>query len=194
MLRCIRLDMADVSSPSPDLAMQITALAGGSSDALRVIYSESSSRLFAICLRITGDSDAAQDVLQEVFIKLLTRADAYSPEQGSAMGWLMQIARNASIDWVRARGRQHRTRDGLAMEPEPQNERIDDILVRDQDAARAVDALNILDEQSRAHVRSAFFGGLTYVELAERDNIPLATVKSRIRRGLMRMRTAMGDD
>lgn len=174
--------------------MQITALAAGNRDALRNVYDQSSSRLFAICLRITGDSDAAQDVLQEVYIKLLMRADAYSPEQGSAMGWLMQIARNASIDWVRARGRQGRTRDGLALEPEAVEGRIDDQLALQQETARAMAAMDILDEDSRSHVRDTFFGGLTYAELAEREALPLATVKSRIRRGLMRMRMAMGDD
>ena len=161
---------------------------------MRAIYDESSGRLYAVCLRITGDCDAAQDVLQEVYVKLLTRADAYNPDQGSAMGWLMQIARNASIDWVRARGRQGRTRDGLALEPELENPSIEDQLARDQQAARAVAALDELDDASRDHVRSAFFSGLTYAELAEREALPLATVKSRIRRGLIRMRMAMGDD
>lgn len=186
--------MTDVLPASSDLATQITALGRGNRDALRTVYAESSNRLFAIAMRITGDSDAAQDVLQEVYIKVLMRADAFSPDQGSAMGWLSQIARNASIDWVRARGRQSRTRDGLAMEPEPVADWTDDALAREQDAARAVEAMDVLDEDSRAHVRDAFFGGLTYAELAERDALPLATVKSRIRRGLMRMRTAMGDD
>ncbi len=174
--------------------MQITALAAGNRDALRQVYDESSGRLFAVCLRITGDSDAAQDVLQEVYIKLLMRADAYSPEQGSAMGWLMQIARNASIDWVRARGRQGRTREGLALEPEPASVSVEDELAREQEAARAIAAMDLLDDNSREHVRATFFGGLTYAELAERESLPLATVKSRIRRGLIRMRMAMGDD
>ena len=161
---------------------------------MRAIYDATSARLYAVCLRITGDSDAAQDVLQEVFVKLLMRADAYSPDQGPAMAWLMQIARNASIDWVRARERQRRASDGLALEPEPASVSIEDQMARDQDAVRAVEALDALDVVSRDHVRSAFFSGLTYAELAEREALPLATVKSRIRRGLIRMRMAMGDD
>lgn len=194
MRACIQRHVADVFPTTSQLATQITALAAGNRDALRAIYDVSSGRLYAVCLRVTGDSDAAQDVLQEVYIKLLARADAYNPDQGSAMGWLMQIARNASIDWVRARGRQGRTRDGLALEPEPAPAWTDEVLEQAQGEARAIAALNALDHQSREHIRSTFFDGLTYRELAERDSLPLATVKSRIRRALLHMRKAMSDD
>jgi RNA polymerase sigma factor (sigma-70 family) len=186
--------MPDVISSSARLAIHITALAAGNRDALKQIYDESSGRLFAICLRITGDSDAAQDVLQEVYVKLLTRSSAYDPDQGAAMGWLMQIARNASIDWVRARGRQARTRDGLTIEPRMSEPLIDDQLADKQDGDRAIASLASLDGDTRRHVRDAFLGGYSYPEIAERDGLPLATVKSRIRRGLIQMRKAMTDD
>jgi RNA polymerase sigma factor (sigma-70 family) len=186
--------MPDVISSSARLAIHITALASGNRDALKQIYDETSNRLFAICLRITGDSDAAQDVLQEVYVKLLTRSSAFDPDQGAAMGWLMQIARNASIDWVRARGRQTRTRDGLTLEPQIPEPFTDEKLARKQDGERAIASLASLDDDTRGHVRDAFLGGFSYPEIAERDGLPLATVKSRIRRGLIQMRKAMTND
>ena len=107
-----------------------------------------------------------------MYLKLLLRAEAFDPTQGSAMGWLVQIARHASIDWVRARARAGRTRDGLALEPAPETLTAEQQLVRQQEGERAVEAMNRLEGDSRDQVRAAFFDGLTYAQLAARDGLP----------------------
>ena len=161
--------------------------------AFRTLYRLTSAKLFGICLRICGDRQAAEDVLSEVYLTIWKRAGAFEPGRASPITWLATIARNRAIDWRRASGR---------AAPAP----IEDIAELADDRVSAEDSMIVeervgqlhlcleqLDDRQRDAIRTAFFDGLTYAELATRNAVPLGTMKSWVRRGLMRLKDCLGD-
>jgi RNA polymerase sigma factor (sigma-70 family) len=168
----------------------------GSEDrtAFQEVYRLTSSKLFGICLRICGDRSAAEDVLHEVYITIWKRAGAYQPGRASPITWLATIARNKSIDWIRARGTRpvHPVEEAAMIaddRPDPLQ-----TASRDQESQRLHDCLDALEDRARDAIRTAFFDGLTYTELAERKGVPLGTMKSIVRRGLLQLRGCVDDD
>lgn len=161
--------------------------------ALEELYQLTSAKLFGVCRRICGDRSAAEDVLQEVYIKVWHRADQYQAGTYSPISWLAVIARNASIDWVRKNGRHDHDHDaeiGIIADEAP----IGDAVIEDkQMKAQIIDCLEQLEEDQNRPIRSAFFDGYTYSELAKRIDVPLSTMKSRIRRGLMSLKKCLED-
>ena len=161
--------------------------------ALEELYQRTSSKLFGVCLRICGDRSAAEDVLQEVYIKVWHRADQYQAGTYSPISWLAVIARNASIDWLRKNGRQNYD-DEAVIEIIADDAPLGDTVIEEkQQKARIMDCLEELDEEQNRPIRSAFFGGLTYSQLAKQIEVPLSTMKSRIRRGLMSLKKCLED-
>lgn len=156
--------------------------------ALQDVYRLTSAKLFGICLRICRDRAGAEDVLHEIYLIIWRRAGAFDPGRASPITWLATIARNRAIDWVRARGARpsHPVEEAGAVAdatPDPLM-----IVQRDQDAQRLHDCLDALDARARDAIRTAFFDGVTYAELAERKGMPLGTMKSIVRRGLLQLR------
>jgi RNA polymerase sigma factor (sigma-70 family) len=176
-----------------------SAFCRGDSDALRGVYDAYGKVVFTLCRRTVG-SDAA-DVTQEVFVSAWQRRSQYDPGRGSLAAWLMGIARNKSIDLLRARGRRPLVADtaidqtaGVAGYEQRRSERADAISVDVlSDRLLLADALRNLPERSRTAVELAFFEELTHPEIAERCNLPLGTVKSDIRRGLLRLRRHLAE-
>lgn len=159
--------------------------------ALAVLYELTSPKLFGICLRICGDRTAAEDVLQEVYIKIWHSAGQYQAGSYSPISWLSAIARNASIDWRRKYGKEKFVDDGV-IEIIADDAPLGDVVIEQkQQQARIMHCLEELDVDQNAPIRAAFFGGFTYSELATKDNVPLSTVKSRIRRGLMNLKKCL---
>lgn len=164
-------------------------------DAFRQVYRLTSSKLFGVCLRICGSRQAAEDVMQEVYLTIWQRAGGYDPGRSSPITWLATIARNRAIDWRRTKN--------LAP-PDPQSEELTqivdpapsaDVLVGLDEADRRLHrCLDDLEAPQRQAIHNAFFEGLTYAELADREQVPLGTMKSRVRRGLARLRDCLGDD
>ena len=161
--------------------------------ALQDVYRLTSAKLFGICLRICGERSAAEDVLHEVYLTIWKRAGAYEPGRASPISWLATIARNKAIDWVRARGARpsHPIEEAALVADMSPDQR--EIAERDQESQRLHDCLDALDERARDAIRTAFFDGVTYAELAERKNVPLGTMKSIMRRGLLQLRGCVGD-
>ena len=161
--------------------------------ALQDVYRLTSAKLFGICLRICGERSAAEDVLHDVYITIWKRAGAYEPGRASPISWLATIARNKAIDWVRARGARpsHPIEEAALVADMSPDQR--EIAERDQESQRLHDCLDALDERARDAIRTAFFDGVTYAELAERKNVPLGTMKSIMRRGLLQLRGCVGD-
>ncbi|MFC3783766.1 RNA polymerase sigma-70 factor (ECF subfamily) [Sphingopyxis italica] len=194
--------MSAVHSPSNSddkqrlLVSAIEGVASGDADALRVVYGMTSAKLFGICLRICGERASAEDVLQAVYIRVWERAGRFDAARASPITWLATIARNSAIDWRRSvAGRA--VRDALPLEAalavaddEP---RADQMLMATEDGEKLRLCMEELDERTRWCIRSAFFDGSTYAELAHRENIPLGTMKSWIRRGLMRLKGCLGN-
>jgi RNA polymerase sigma-70 factor (ECF subfamily) len=156
--------------------------------ALQEVYRLTSAKLFGICLRICGDRSGAEDVLHEVYLLIWKRAGAFEPGRASPISWLATIARNRAIDWVRARGT--RATRGIEEAAKIADDTPDQIALieRDQAARRLHDCLDGLDGRTSDAIRTAFFDGVTYAELAERKGVPLGTMKSWVRRGLQQLK------
>jgi len=165
----------------------IARVAAGDRSALRAVYAATSAKLFGICVRITGDRENAEDALQETYVKLWRRADRFDPSRASAITWLCLIARGTAIDIARANGRADSGGEALAAHA------LTDATVSDDDRRELDDCLALLDDGQRSFILSAFFDGYSYDELARRADMPLGTMKSRIRRGLMALRRCLDD-
>ena len=175
------------------LCDDLVAVGGGDTKALQRLYVASAGRLFAICLRITGDRSAGEDVLQETFIKVWNRAASFDPARARAMIWLGAIARNSAIDWYRAHNR-HPASDDSAIALIPDEAEIADArMMREEEEKRVVASLGTLPSEHESELRDAFFQGLTYAQLAQRRGVPLGTMKSRIRRSLLLLRKTLED-
>lgn len=174
------------------LRAAMVRLADGDSAALEEIYQSTRVKLFGICLRILGDQKEAEDALQDVYINLWQRADRYDPERASPISWLATFARNRAIDRLRT----GKVRGGAVpveeAAPLPDETPLADALLVDaEQSAQIHKCLATLDERTQTQIRSAFFDGFTYAQLAERADVPLGTMKSWIRRGLQKLRACL---
>jgi len=170
-----------------ELERLLPRVASGDRIALKNLYERTAAKLYGICLRVVGDEAEAQDVLQDTFTTVWTKAGRFDPVKASAITWLSVLARNRAIDRVRARRAPAASLDDAEEVPSDSPSQLD-VLERDEDAARLKNCLDELDERARSMIRTAFFDGASYPELARREGVPLSTMKSLIRRGLMRLR------
>ena len=149
--------------------------------AIGELYDRHSRLLFGLILRILRDRSEAEEVLQEVFVQVWTRADTYNVELGVPAAWLVRIARNRAIDRLRANTVRARTVEATPLPPPVESPETRAALSEQQRAiARALDAL---PPEQRQLIECAYFQGLTQSELAERFSLPLGTVKTRVRTG-----------
>ncbi|NTZ42404.1 sigma-70 family RNA polymerase sigma factor [Altererythrobacter sp. SALINAS58] len=175
------------------LKHDLSAVASGDIAGLRRLYEATARELYNICFRVVQNREAAEDVLQDVYIKVWNRAAGFDPAKGSAMAWLSMVARNSAIDWYRAQNRRTTVSDDALQFIADDGEAADDRLVREQEADRITALVDDLEDPTRSYIREAFLRGMTYSEIAEQSNVPLGTVKSRIRRGLMSMKRGLAD-
>jgi RNA polymerase sigma factor (sigma-70 family) len=161
--------------------------------AFQRVYSLTSAKLFGICLRICGDRQAAEDVLHEVYLTIWKRAGSFQPGRASPITWLATIARNRAIDWRRSDSARRTDPIEFADDIADSGIAADDGMIADESHRRLHLCLEALDATQRAAIRSAFFNGLTYAELAQRGDVPLGTMKSWIRRGLTRLKDCLDD-
>ena len=188
---------AQISRPVTDPAARarlVEALvATGREDrsAFRTVYDLTSAKLFGVVLRICNDRGAAEEVLSDVYLTIWKRAGAYEPGRASPISWLATIARNRAIDWRRASARVPST--PLEEAPDIADDRASafDLLAQDEGARALHLCLDALDDKQRGAIRTAFFDGLTYAEIAEREAVPIGTMKSWVRRGLIRLKECL---
>jgi RNA polymerase sigma-70 factor (ECF subfamily) len=174
------------------LAAALVRVAGGDRAALRVVYQDTSAKLFGVCLRILKDRGEAEDVLQEVFVTVWRRAASFDPGRASPITWMVAIARNRAIDRLRASAVSRR------MEPIESADAVSDPapaaverVELAQQHQRLSRCLEELEARHASAIRAAFLDGTTYEELAARMSVPLGTMKSWIRRGLLKLRTCL---
>jgi RNA polymerase sigma-70 factor (ECF subfamily) len=174
------------------LAAAINRIAAGDKAALRLVYAETSAKLFGVCLRILGERSEAEDVLQEVYLTVWRKAASFDESVASPITWLVAIARNRAIDRLRASGA---SRAALPIEAaaDVADESMSAVerLEIDEDRARLRECLRELEQRQAAAIRAAFLDGFTYDELAAKASVPLGTMKSWIRRGLMKLRACL---
>lgn len=177
------------------LKAAMVRLADGDREALREIYEATQAKLFGICLRILGDRKEAEDALQDVYLTLWRRADRFDPDRASPISWLATFARNRAVDRLRAgKGQRAAVPVDEALEIADDAPRADAMLEDAERSARIHHCLGALEEPTRGNIRTAFFEGRTYAELAEAAGEPLGTIKSRIRRGLAKLKACLEHD
>ena len=154
--------------------------------AIGELYDRHSRLLFGLIVRIVRDRSEAEEVLQEVFVQVWTRADTYNEALGVPAAWLVRIARNRAIDRLRANTVRARTAEATPQPPPVESPETHAAMTEQRrTVARALDTL---PPEQRQLIEDAYFLGLTQSELAERFGLPLGTVKTRIRTGMLSLR------
>ena len=184
--------------PDKDLDAEIELLrqiGQGDRGSFEALYDRFSRVLFSIAYRVLNNQEAAEDVLQDVFVQIWEKAALYDPSRGKPMTWAITLTRNKAIDRLRSTQRRSRLQDDLLHESQTA-EQFDD--KSSFDAVSSVEtgelvraALAKLSKDQREAIEFAFFSSLTQTEISERLNEPLGTVKARIRRGMMKLREVL---
>lgn len=165
----------------------------GDSQAIAALYDRYGSIIFSLGLRMLGDREATEELVQEVFLRAWRQAGTYQPSLGRLSTWLMGIARNLAVDELRRRGARPRKADGDSDEQLARIASADDddpaeqlwITTRRQEVARALTAL---PQAQRQVMELAYYSGLTQSEIAARLGDPLGTVKTRMRLATQKLR------
>jgi RNA polymerase sigma-70 factor (ECF subfamily) len=175
------------SDGGDELATILEAVARGDRQAFARLYERTSAKLYGICLRLLGNEAEAEDVLQDVYVTVWQKAERFDRGRASPITWLAVLARNKGIDRLRRRATRSEPIEAAA-EVEDESPLPFELVRQKQEAGRLSDCLEELDERPRAMIRAAFLDGATYPELAEREGVPLGTMKSWIRRAMQRLR------
>ena len=169
--------------------------AGGDRRAFRAIYDSTRARIFALLCRMLRDETVAGDVMQEVYVSVWQRRESFRPDLGvSPMAWLTAIARNKAIDHIRAVARKPEQVDVDNVELVANEASAQDRLESADQQARLGECIEKLAARQQWAIRAAFFEGATYVELAHRAEVPVGTMKSWIRRGLLQLKACMSHE
>jgi len=186
----------------PDAALELEAeiqllhqIGKGNRESFGQLYDRFCGVLFSTAYRVLNNQEAAEDVLQDVFLQIWEKAPLYDPNRGKPLTWAVTLTRNKAIDRLRSTQRRGRLRDDLEQEAKT-GEQFDD-----RNSFHAVDlveksklvheAMNGLSTEQRQALELAFYGSLTQSEIAELLSEPLGTVKARIRRGMIKLREVL---
>ena len=164
--------------------------------ALETLYDRYGDYVYSVCLRMVGDVQLAEDLSQEVFLRLWRRPDLYDVSRGRFLTWLLSVARNRAIDERRSRGRRFRfetppstsAEEMLTAAPTSEDR---DVAVVSEERVVVQRALATLPPEQRLAIQLAYFGGYTQQEIAQGLHQPLGTVKTRIRLGLQKLRALL---
>ena len=173
----------------------LNRIAGHDQSAFEAIYLRHSDLVYSIALRVVADPGIAQDVAQEVFLRVWRHPALFDVTRGRFVSWLMSVARNRAVDEVRSRGRR-RLREVM---PAPgADDPADPQAVDPQLAAQLADerevvrrAMELLPQEQRTAIELAYFGGMTQQEIASVLDTPLGTVKTRVRLAMKKLRISL---
>ncbi len=182
----------DLESNRALLAAALARIPAGDRAALQTAYRLTSAKLFGVALRILGERSEAEDVLQDVYLTIWRKAGDFDAARASPMTWMIAITRNRAIDRLRA------TQGSRRLEPIETAAEIADLatpadatLEQAEDNARLHECLGGLAGHEHHALRAAFFDGNTYEELAQRMKVPLGTMKSWIRRAMIKLKACL---
>ncbi len=188
MLQKLMLDLSPIADDQ--LVLRIAA---GEAAALEVLYDRYVRQCFGLALRMVSEPALAEEVVQEVFLKLWSRPDSYSSHKGAFVSWLLSLVHHRCVDELRKRSRTEVALDDehplsvLNTLPDPQPDPGEQVWVLEQQRMVRL-ALGELPENQRQVLELAYFGGLSQSQIAEKLSQPLGTVKTRMRLGLQNLR------
>ncbi len=160
--------------------------------AAEALYARFASRIYGLGIVMLGNDAAAQDLVQDTFVKLWRSADRFDAARGKLDTWVLLVARSLAIDGLRRRVLEARTLDAAGQVREASAEPGPEEFAETADlAGRAKAAMATLSAGQRAALELAYFGGKTSAEVAELEGIPLGTAKTRIRTALLKLREAL---
>ena len=177
----------------------ITLITAQDPRALETLYDRYSRVIFSFALRIVGDQEIAEEIMQEVFFRAWQQGKSFQTNRGTLITWLLSITHNLSIDEVRKRKRRPQKAD--SSEPEllmaglrDETQSVEDEVWISSLRGIMVEALAQLPDVQRDAIEMAYFKGLTQREIAEATGEPLGTIKTRTRLGMLKLREFLGND
>jgi RNA polymerase sigma-70 factor (ECF subfamily) len=188
------MDPDPENEPEAEIAL-LRRVAQGDRRSFEELYDRFSGVLFSTAHRVLNSQEAAEDVLQDVFIQIWEKAPLYDPSRGKPMTWAVTMTRNKAIDRLRSTVRRNRLQEDAQREAET-FEQFDDrssfeAAASGDTSALVRRAIEQLSKDQREAIELAFFSSLTQAEIAERLNEPLGTIKARIRRGMMKLKETL---
>jgi RNA polymerase sigma-70 factor (ECF subfamily) len=164
-------------------------IARGDRAALAALYEALGGQALAVALRVLASRSDAEEVLQDAFVEVWTRAKTYDPDRGGARAWVLAITRNRAIDRLRRRGAVSRLVSGAANEPTATGTTPLELVEQRQAREKIQAALRELTPEQRQVLELGYFEGLSQSEIATRLKEPLGTVKTRVRAALQKLAT-----
>lgn len=175
---------------SEDITKLIVRISMRDRAAFDALYRLTSTKLFGVCLRVLNDRAEAEEALQEVYVKVWSKADRFAVSDLSPISWLVAVARNHAIDRIRQRRRPtvdlDQAIDVADAAPDPEAR-----AAAGEERRRLNACLEELDGERAAAVRGAYLTGESYAELAERHKVPLNTMRTWLRRSLLKLRECL---
>ena len=174
-------------NPEPNDGALIAAIRAGNQEAMAELYLRYSGVVYAVALRVLGDTAAAEDILQEIFMQLWRNPGSFDSGRGNLAPWLAVITRNRAVDLIRKRRPQTEISETIVS--------VETDFAGEADRGRAMDkvraVLNEMPTAQRSSLEMAYFEGYSHSEISEKTGEPLGTIKTRIRSGLMLLRKAI---
>ena len=155
------------------------------------LYDATAAKLFGVSLRVLNNRSAAEDAMQDSFVKIWNNADRYTVNGLSPMTWLITIARNTAIDHLRARKKGNTDMDAVPGELVAPGPNPEQVAIAAGEARRLQGCLDELAEDRGAAIRGAYLDGMSYADLATRFKVPLNTMRTWLRRGLIALKDCM---
>jgi RNA polymerase sigma-70 factor, ECF subfamily len=167
----------------------ISFVGQGDAEAFTTLYDRHSHAAFSLAYRVMGERQAAEYVAQDAFLKLWCSATSYRPERGSVRTWILSIVHNRGIDQIRSQASRRRTQDKIeASAPRSQPSEAFAETLRNSQRDQVREALDTLPPEQLKILELAYFSGYTHLQISELVDVPLGTIKGRMRLGLKKMR------
>ena len=180
-------------APEPSLEELLAASARGDEAAFARLYDQTSARVYGLVLRVIRDAAQSAEVTQDIYLELWRQSARFDPTKSALVPWLLMIAHRRAVDRVRsAQSSVVRDNRYAELNTERPYDNVSEQVETSLEAQRVRKVMNDLTDAQREAVSLAYFGGYTHSEVAELLHIPLGTVKTRIRDGLIRLRDALG--
>ncbi|HNP16719.1 MAG TPA: ECF RNA polymerase sigma factor SigK [Terrimesophilobacter sp.] len=187
------VDSDSVKDDAPSIDELLSRVATGDQAAFSDLYDETAPRLLGLITRVLIDRAQSEEVAQDVFLEIWQTATRFDRARGSALSWMLTMAHRRAIDRVRSAqaGRDRDVRIGIR-DLEPEFDETSELVETRMESERVKVAMASLSELQRQALNLTYFGGYTQTEVAELLSVPLGTVKTRLRDGMIRLRDELG--